>query len=76
MNWVVPWKNIEFIYFLLYLIKGNFLDGDLENLELRETWNKTYQRKGNRQSLLELLRNFLLALKRKPTITTDKQALF
>lgn len=72
----MPWKNIEFIYFLLYLIKGNFLDGDLENLELRETWNKTYQRKGNRQSLLELLRNFLLALKRKPTITTDKQALF
>lgn len=52
------------------------MDGDLENLELRETWNKTYQRKGNRQSLLELLRNFLLALKRKPTITTDKQALF
>ena len=72
----MPWKNIEFIYFLLYLIKGNFLDGDLENLELRETWNKTYQRKGNRQSLLELLRNFLLALKRKLTITTDKQALF
>ena len=72
----MPWKNIEFIYFLLYLIKGNFLDGDLENLELRETWNKTYQRKGNRQSLLELLRNFLLALKRKPPITTDKQALF
>ena len=72
----MPWKNIEFIYFLLYLIKGNFLDGDLENLELRETWNKNYQRKGNRQSLLELLRNFLLALKRKPPITTDKQALF
>ena len=72
----MPWKNIEFIYFLLYLIKGNFLDGDLENLELRETWNKTYQRKGNRQSLLELLRNFLLAQKRKPTITRDKHALF
>ena len=72
----MPWKNIEFRYFLLYLIKGNFLDGNLENLELRETWNKTYKRKGNRQSLLELLRNFLLAHKRKRTITRANHALF